>query len=104
MIIAKLAPHMLRAVVGLALLTAAVVIGGPAKACAMCGTYRVVNVAETDVLYMRSSPTRHAKIVAAIPYNGYGVLKAGSCKGNWCLMEHFGRTGWVNMSFLKYVR
>ena len=104
MTITKLAPHMLRATLGLALLAAAVVIGGPAKACALCGTYRVVNVAETDVLYMRSQPSRQARIVAAIPSDGYGVLKAGGCKGNWCLMEHFGRTGWVNMSYLDYVR
>ena len=53
MTVTKFAPHMLRATLGLALLAAAVVIGGPAKACSMFGTYRVVNVAETDVLDMR---------------------------------------------------
>jgi SH3-like domain-containing protein len=100
----KLTSHMLRATLGTVLLAAAVAIGGPAKACAMCDTYRVVNVAETDVLYMRSGPTRHARIVAAIPHDGYGVVKAGGCKRNWCLMEHFGRTGWVNMSYLQYIQ
>jgi uncharacterized protein YraI len=53
---------------------------------------------------MRSGPSRHASIVAAIPHDGYGVLKAGPCKRNWCVMEHFGRTGWVNMRYLQYIR
>ncbi len=104
MIIAKLFPNALRAGAALALLATAAFVAGPAKACAFCGTYRVVNVAATDVLYMRAGPSRHTRIVAAIPHDGYGVLKAGSCKRNWCVMEHFGRTGWVNMRYLKYIR
>lgn len=104
MTISNLVPHVLRAGAAIALLATAAFVAGPAKACAFCGTYRVVNVAETDVLYMRSGPSRHARIVAAIPHDGYGVLKAGPCKRNWCVMEHFGRTGWVNMRYLQYVR
>ena len=102
--IAKLVPHALRAGAAVAILATAAFVAGPAKACAMCDTYSVVNVAETDVLYMRAGPSRHARIVAAIPHDGYGVLKAGSCKRNWCVMEHYGRTGWVNMRYLKYIQ
>ena len=102
--ISKLLPHAWRAGAAVALLATAAFVAGPAKACAMCDTYRVVNVAETDVLYMRASPYRHARIVAAIPHDGYGVLKAGPCKRNWCVMEHFGRTGWVNMRYLQYIQ
>ena len=100
----KYFPHALRAGAAVALLATAAFVADPAKACAFCGTYRVVNVDETDVLYMRAGPSRHTRIVAAIPHDGYGVVKAGPCKRNWCVMEHFDRTGWVNMHYLRYIR
>ncbi|MEZ5924262.1 MAG: SH3 domain-containing protein [Hyphomicrobiaceae bacterium] len=104
MTIARLFPHLLRAGVALGLLATAAFVAGPAKACAFCDTYRVVNVDETDVLYMRSGPSRHHRIVGAIPHDGYGVIKAGGCRGNWCLMEHYGKSGWVNMRYLRYIQ
>ena len=74
-----------------------------ASACALCDTYRVVGVAADDVLYMRARPSSKGRIVAAIPYDGIGIVKSGGCSGNWCRMSYGGKVGWVNMRYLRYV-
>lgn len=62
--------------------------------------YRVVGVADGDVLNMRTHPFHAAPIVSGIPPNGRGVHRLGPCQGMWCLVRWQARTGWVNAIYL----
>ena len=63
-------------------------------------TYRVRNVAQWDVLNMRSSPNPGSRIVGQIAPQGSGVHCLGPCQGRWCRVSWRGMVGWVNMRFL----
>jgi Bacterial SH3 domain len=78
--------------------------GRSARACALCGTYAVINLPDGDVLYMRDKPSSSGKIVGAIPSDGLGIFKSGKCSGGWCRMKYNGKTGWVNMRYLSYIK
>ncbi len=76
---------------------------GTASACACCGTYQVVNVANWDVLNIRSGPSaRHSIIGTFAPYTGCIVL-TGQRYGNWVRVSGNGQVGWVNGRYLRYV-
>lgn len=63
-------------------------------------TYRVRNVAEWDVLNMRSGPSARSRIVGSINAYGSGVHCLGPCQRNWCRVSWRGIVGWVNMKYL----
>jgi SH3-like domain-containing protein len=71
---------------------------------ALFGTYAVINLPDGDVLYMRDKPSSSGKIVGAIPSDGLGIFKSGKCSGGWCRMKYNGKTGWVNMRYLSYIK
>jgi len=66
--------------------------------------YRVVGVAEDDVLYIRSKPGRKNIHVGKIPANGVdiqileGTERVG--QSTWVRVNYEGITGWVNSRFL----
>jgi uncharacterized protein YraI len=62
-------------------------------------TYRVVLVADDDVLNIRKGPSASYPIVGTIPPDGRGVRRAGSCRG-WCRVSYDGVSGWVNGAYL----
>ena len=92
----------------MALLAAPVFIGAgsaPAQAqrydCAHGpDTYRVRNVADWDVLNIRSGPSSQRRIVGEIPPRGSGVHCLGPCRGSWCRISWRGIRGWVHMRYL----
>ena len=57
-------------------------------------TYRVRNVANWDVLNIRSGPGVSNRIVGTIPPHGSGVHCLGPCSGNWCRISWRGVIGW----------
>ncbi len=63
--------------------------------------YRVVGVDELDVLNVRTAGTADAAVVAVIPPGSRNVQVVGSCNGDWCPVNHAGRRGWVNKTFLQ---
>jgi uncharacterized protein YraI len=63
-------------------------------------TYRVISVANDDVLNVRSGPNADLSIVGAIPPNGHGVRIVGACTGQWCPIDFHGTRGWVNKQYL----
>ncbi len=63
--------------------------------------YRVVGVAEYDVLNIRRSPTSKAFIIGEIPPYARSIQSMGPCLGDWCPINFEGRIGWVNQTFLK---
>lgn len=81
---------------------------GEARACALCGTFRVVGVAEGDVLYMRAKPRASAAVVGVIPGDPmaaeHAIYKSGGCRRGWCVMTYGDQTGWVRMRYLEVIR
>lgn len=63
-------------------------------------TYRVVRVRFDDVLNIRRDAGAGSPILGSIPPNGRGIAIIGQCIGDWCPIEHKGRTGWVNRIYL----
>lgn len=87
----------------------ALVLGATAaKACALCGTYRVVDMAPGDVLHMRARPRAGATVVGVIPGEPeaaeHAIVKSGPCRRGWCMMSYGNQTGWVRMRFLAIIR
>ena len=81
----------------------AVALPTVAKACAFCDTYRVVNVANWDMLNIRSGPSTKYKVVGVMPPDAEGVTIIGECDGKWCPVAYRDRSGWVNTNFLQPV-
>ncbi|MGI9386687.1 MAG: SH3 domain-containing protein [Methyloligellaceae bacterium] len=63
-------------------------------------TYKVHRVAGNDVLYVRRWPSHRSRIVNAIPPRGRNVYLIRT-KGNWGKVIHRGKSGWVNLSYLR---
>lgn len=84
----------------LAVLLAAGLPVGEARACAFCGAYKVTGVASWDVLNVRSGPSAQAGKIGALPHNGTGVRLDGQCVESWCTIKFFGVEGWVNTRYL----
>ncbi len=77
---------------------------GKASACACCGTYQVVNVANWDVLNIRAGPSVRYQVIGAFgPHDGCIVL-TGQRYRNWVRVSGNGQNGWVNSRYLRYVR
>lgn len=64
------------------------------------GDYKVHRVAGNDVLYMRRWPSHRSRIVNAIPPHGRNVYLV-RLKGGWGNVIHKGKSGWVNMNYLR---
>ena len=63
--------------------------------------YRVVNVANWDVLNMRAGPSASHRIVGALaPGEGGVYIRACARHASWCLVHADSRSGWVNMRYL----
>jgi uncharacterized protein YraI len=71
----------------------------PAVAHEGAHTYRVVDVANDDVLNIRAGPAAGFAIVGVIPPGGRGVRLVGHCQG-WCPVSYNGASGWVNGRYL----
>jgi uncharacterized protein YraI len=64
-------------------------------------TFRVVRVAEDDMLNVRSGPSEYTRPVGVIAPGGRGVTITGPCQGYWCPIRHGGIAGWVNSYYLE---
>lgn len=73
-------------------------------ACACCGTWKVVNVAENDVLNIRSGPGVRFRKIGAIPSGSGCVIKIRQCKRNWCRINYISQKGWVSSRYLRYIK
>lgn len=62
--------------------------------------WRVVGVAENDVLNVRAGPSVRHPVTGIIPPHGRRVTMIGGCHGNWCRVHHRGTVGWVNTRHL----
>ena len=76
----------------------------PSFACACCGTWKVVNVAQHDVLNIRTGPGAYYSKVGGIPSGSGCVIKTGQCKRNWCKISYAGSKGWVANRYLRYFK
>lgn len=76
----------------------------PSLACACCGTWKVVRVADYDVLNIRSGPGAYYDKVGAIPSGSGCVIKTGPCRNNWCPITYAQQSGWVSNAYLGYVK
>ncbi|MGI9383351.1 MAG: SH3 domain-containing protein [Methyloligellaceae bacterium] len=64
-------------------------------------SYRVVNVANWDVLNMRAGPSARDPIVGALkPGEGGILIQTCAHHATWCRVSARGLTGWVSMRFL----
>ena len=75
-----------------------------AYACTCCDTYRVTNVAQSDVLNVRSGLATDFKVVAKLRHNEGCISTNGERRGNWVYINanESGNAGWVNINFLKF--
>ncbi len=77
--------------------------GSQARACACCGTYRVVNVEKHDVLNIRSGPSVRYRKVGSIPAGSACVIKTGRKRGKWHQVQYAQILGWVNSRYLRFL-
>jgi uncharacterized protein YraI len=75
-----------------------------AHACACCGTYRVVDVADDDALNVRSGPGPGYGVVASLPPDEGCIIQTGQRVGSWVRIEAQSLKGWVNRRYLEYIR
>lgn len=70
--------------------------------------YTVTGVADSDVLYIRSSPSPQSRAVGQIPPRTTGLVGTGAEKnvggGLWREVVYDGLQGWVNARFLMEER
>lgn len=68
-------------------------------------SYRVVNVAANDMLFIRAKPTVSSQPVGAIPYKGTDVKITGHFQTvgqtRWVPIKYQGIEGWVNYAYLE---
>lgn len=72
-----------------------------AIACACCDTYAVVNVADWDVLNVRSAPSARARKVGALSPGTCGIDLLDHRRG-WSKIRSGRLVGWVNARYLEY--
>ena len=73
-------------------------------ACACCGTYRVVRVADWDVLNVRSGPGTGYQVIMTLEPDEGCIIRTGERRRNWVRIEAQGLFGWVNRKFLRIIR
>ncbi len=83
---------------------AALVSAGSAFACACCGTWQVVGVADKDVLNMRAGPGVRYRKIGAIPSGTGCVIKSATCRRRWCRVSYAGQSGWAHSRYLRYLK
>ena len=71
-------------------------IGGPPEP-----AYRVVSVADDDVLNVRQGPSADHAAIAALDPDARGVRILGPCRSEWCFVRHKDIVGWVNRTYLE---
>lgn len=74
-----------------------------AFACACCGSWKVTNVAQWDVLNMRAGPGAKFRIVGTIPPESACIIRHNKCRRNWCRVSYADYTGWVNIRYLEWL-
>jgi uncharacterized protein YraI len=86
------------------LMALAMVFCAPTSQAQNVGTYKVVDVAQNDVLNVRSGASYRYPIQGIIPPNGRGITIVGQCVKGWCNVTYQGTSGlvsgWVNALFL----
>ena len=87
----------------LATLLVATLPASQAFACACCGTFKVVNVADWDMLNVRSGPGVKFNIIETLAPDEGCIIKTGERRGNWVRIKAKGMTGWVNRRYLRYI-
>lgn len=63
--------------------------------------YRVVSVADDDVLNVRRGPSTEHAAIAAIEPGATDVRILGPCRSEWCFVRHRDIVGWVNRTYLE---
>ncbi|PID50069.1 MAG: hypothetical protein CR991_03345 [Proteobacteria bacterium] len=79
-------------------------LGASAVQAAPSDFFRVVNVAQRDMLNVRSGPSTHYPRVSAIPFNGRTILATGREQGKWVEVNWGGTTGWVHRKFISRIK
>ncbi len=76
----------------------------PARACACCETYQVVNVAQGDMLNVREGPGAQFSVIGRLRPGEACIIKNGQRSGSWIHVDanDSGHSGWVNERFLAY--
>lgn len=91
--------------VGFAMIvTFAVFPAAPAKACACCGTYKVIHVPKSDVLNVRTGPGTAYRIIAGLVPGDGCIIKTGKRRGRWVAITHGQIKGWVHSYYLGIVK
>lgn len=65
--------------------------------------FKVVNVANNDVLNIRSGPSSDHGVVGELQPGSGGITMTGGCKAMWCPIQHETKSGWVNRKYLAVV-
>ena len=74
-----------------------------ALACACCGTYKVVGVADWDVLNVRTGPGVRFHIKDTLNPGEGCIIQTGERRGNWVRVEARGDSGWVHRRYLGII-
>lgn len=86
-----------RVIAGFALTAAAI---GTAHAQACDATFRVVGIAQNDVLNIREYPTTSSRILEMIPPDGHGIEYLCRRSGSWLFVQYGRAQGWASGNFL----
>lgn len=62
--------------------------------------FRVINVAQDDVLNVRRGPDPGTDVVGTIEASSQNVRVTGLCNGDWCPVQIARATGWVHRYFI----
>jgi SH3-like domain-containing protein len=62
--------------------------------------YRVVNIAHNDVLNVRNGPSTAFDVVGELRPGSRGIAITGTCRSEWCPVQHQSTRGWVNRMYL----
>jgi len=73
-----------------------------AHACACCGTYVVVNVADWDTLNVRAGPGTHFRVETELIPGTCGIELTGRRQGDWIEIQSGGIIGWVHGHYIKW--
>jgi uncharacterized protein YraI len=72
------------------------------KSCpALNGPYRVVNIASTDTLNVRSGPGTKYQVLGEIPYKGSGVFVGKCADSKWCKVSYGCLSGYAAIKYLS---
>lgn len=75
-----------------------------AKACACCGTYRVIGVEEGDMLNVRTGPGVGYQVKHQLPPSDGCILKTGKRHGRWVEITTYNAKGWVHRRYLGLIK